>query len=54
MAANPMYWGWPLFVGMVYGFAYDPGIGFPATGIIGVPITVAMTCVGKAAEIGAV
>lgn len=52
IAANPTYWGAPLFVGIVYGLAYDPGIGFIAALIIGVPVTVALACMGKALEIG--
>jgi membrane protease YdiL (CAAX protease family) len=51
IAANPVYWGGPLFVGIVYGFAYDPGFGLLATILIGIPITVAAACMGKALEI---
>jgi hypothetical protein len=52
IAANPMYWGGPLFPGIVYGFAYDPISGFIAAILIGVPLTVAAACLGKALEIG--
>ena len=52
IGANPMYWGGPLFAGFVYGLAYDPAIGFLAVVVVGVPITVAAACMGKALEIG--
>jgi len=52
IAANPLYWGAPLFVGLVYGFVYDAGLGFLAAWIIGVPVTIAGACLGKALEIG--
>jgi membrane protease YdiL (CAAX protease family) len=54
IAANPVYWGAPLFVGFVYGFVYDPGLAILAILLIGVPITVAAACMGKALEIGVV
>jgi len=53
IAANPIYWGGPLFVGFLYGFVYDPGLGFIAALVIGIPVTIAAACVGKALEIGA-
>ena len=52
IAANPMYWGAPLFVGVVYGMAYDPGVGLIASVLVGVPITIAAACLGKALEMG--
>lgn len=52
IAANPAYWGAPLFAGIVYGRAYDPGVGFLAALLVGVPVTVALACMGKAFEIG--
>jgi len=52
IAANPMYWGAPLFVGIVYGFVYDPALGAMAALVIGVPVTIAAACLGKALEIG--
>lgn len=52
IAANPIYWGAPLFVGLAYGFVYGPGLGFVAAALVGVPITVAAACLGKALEIG--
>lgn len=54
LAANPVYWGAPLFVGVLYGMAYDFGIGVIAAGLAGVPIAVAAACLGKALEIAAV
>jgi len=54
IAANPIYWGAPLFAGILYGRVYDPGIGFLATFLIGIPITVAAACLGKAIEIGVI
>jgi membrane protease YdiL (CAAX protease family) len=54
VAANPIYWGAPLFVGVVYGFVYDPVLAVLAVVLIGAPITVAVACLGKALEIGVV
>lgn len=53
IAANPVYWGGPLFAGFAFGIAYDPGIGLMAAPLVGVPITVAAACLGKALEVGA-
>lgn len=52
LAANPVYWGAPLFVGTVYAFVYDPGVAVLAALLIGVPVAVATACSGKALEIG--
>jgi membrane protease YdiL (CAAX protease family) len=52
IAANPIYWGGPLFVGTAYAFAYDPALGIAAVILIGVPVTIALACLGKALEIG--
>jgi hypothetical protein len=54
IAANPMYWAAPLFVGIVYGFVYDTALGAIAAFVIGIPVTVAAACLGKALEIGIV
>lgn len=54
IAANPIYWSAPLFVGFVYGFVYDPLLAMLAILLIGVPITVAAACMGKALEIAVV
>ena len=52
VAANPFYWGAPLFAGFVYGFVYGPRYGALAVLVVGVPVTVAGACLGKALEIG--
>ena len=52
IAANPIYWSGPLFAGMAYGFAYGPALGIVATFVVGVPLTIAAACLGKALEIG--
>lgn len=54
LSANPTYWTAPLFVGFVYGSTYDPVTGLAAALVIGVPLTIAAACLGKAFEIGAV
>lgn len=51
LAANPAYWGAPVFVGAVYGFVYGPAVALLAAFLIGIPITVAAACLGKALEI---
>ena len=52
IAANPIYWGAPIFVGFVYGFAYDFALGVLAMFLVGIPLTLALACLGKAFEIG--
>jgi membrane protease YdiL (CAAX protease family) len=52
IAANPIYWGGPLFVGILYGSVYGPNLGFLATFLVGIPVTTAAACLGKALEIG--
>jgi Type II CAAX prenyl endopeptidase Rce1-like len=54
IAANPIYWGAPLFVGFMYGFVYDPGLALLAALLIGIPVTIAAACLGKALEIGVI
>jgi membrane protease YdiL (CAAX protease family) len=54
IAANPVYWGAPIFVGILYGVVYGAGLGLLATVLIGVPVTIAAACLGKALEIGIV
>jgi len=51
IAANPVYWGGPLFAAILYGFVYDVGYGILAGVLVGVPVTIAVACVGKALEI---
>lgn len=53
LAAGPGYWGAPLFVGILYWVAQDVLAGAAAALLIGVPLTVALSCAGKALEIGA-
>jgi membrane protease YdiL (CAAX protease family) len=54
LAANPIYWGAPIFAGILYGIIYGPEFGFLAAPLIGVPVAVAAACLGKALEIGVV
>lgn len=52
IAANPIYWSGPLFSGFLYGFVYGAQVGLFATFLVGIPVTVAAACLGKALEIG--
>lgn len=52
IAANPIYSTGPLFFGVLYGYVYGPELGFAAVILIGVPVSIAAACVGKALEIG--
>jgi hypothetical protein len=54
LAANPIYWSAPLFVGVLYGFVYGAELGILAALLVGIPITIAAACVGKALEIGVI
>jgi membrane protease YdiL (CAAX protease family) len=54
MAANPIYWGAPLFVAFLYGFVYGPAAAIPAAFLIGIPVTLAAGCLGKALEIAVI
>lgn len=54
IAANPIYWSAPLFVAVLYGFVYDPGLAFLAAFLIGIPVTIAAACLGKALEIAVI
>jgi membrane protease YdiL (CAAX protease family) len=49
-AANPIYIGAPLFAGTLYALAYRPAAFVPAALLIGVPISLAAACLGKALE----
>ncbi len=53
LAANPLFWTAPLTPGLLYGFVYGPVPGVTAVFAIGIPMTIAAACVGKALEIGA-
>ena len=54
IAANPIYWSGPLFAVFMYSFVYDPVVGLAAGFLVGVPITIAAACLGKALEIGVI
>jgi membrane protease YdiL (CAAX protease family) len=54
LSANPSYWTAPLFAGIVYGAAHGAVAGFAAAFLVGIPVTVAAACLGKALEIGAI
>ena len=53
LTANPTYWMAPLFVGIVYGESQGAPAGIGAAVLIGIPLTIAASCAGKALEIGA-
>ena len=52
LAANPVYWVAPLFIGTAYGMVYGVWLGLLSALVIGVPVVVAAGCMGKALEIG--
>jgi membrane protease YdiL (CAAX protease family) len=52
IAANPVYFGAPVFVGILYGLIYGWQMGLLAAVLAGVPLTMAAACFGKALEIG--
>jgi len=54
IAANPIYWGAPLFAGFLYGWIHGLVTGVLAAFLIGVPVSMAAACLGKALEIGAI
>ncbi|HVG82303.1 MAG TPA: CPBP family intramembrane glutamic endopeptidase [Methylomirabilota bacterium] len=54
LSANPAYWTAPLYVGILYGAVHGPVGGLAAAVLVGVPVTVAAACLGKALEIGAI
>jgi membrane protease YdiL (CAAX protease family) len=54
LAANPIYWGAPLFAGILYGLTYGFGPGVLAAVAIGIPASVALACLGKALEIAVI
>jgi membrane protease YdiL (CAAX protease family) len=51
IAANPIYWTAPLFIAFLFGLVYNAGAGFIALLLLGVPVTIALACLGKALEI---
>jgi membrane protease YdiL (CAAX protease family) len=52
IAANPIYWGAPLFAAIVYGSIYGPKLALVAVFLVGIPVIGAAACLGKALEIG--
>jgi membrane protease YdiL (CAAX protease family) len=52
LAANPTYWGPPVFVGILYGLVYGQELGILAALLAGIPLAIAAACLGKALEIG--
>jgi len=54
MATNPTYWSAPLFIAILYGATQGFGAALAAAVLIGIPLTVAAACAGKALEIGAI
>jgi len=53
IAANPVYLTAPLFPGVLYGMAYGWPAGITAALLVGVPVAIALACMGKAVEIWA-
>jgi membrane protease YdiL (CAAX protease family) len=51
MAANPLYTTAALFPGVLYGLTYGVRYGVAAALLIGVPVTISASCLGKALEI---
>lgn len=54
IAANPTYWSAPLFIVILYGVTQGFVSALAAAFLVGIPLTVAAACAGKALEIGAV
>ena len=52
IAANPIYWAAPLFVGCTYGAVYGIPGGIIAAFAVGIPASIACACMGKALEVG--
>jgi len=52
IAANPTYWFAPAFSAVAYGMVYGPGWGLLAAVLVGIPVTLAAACLGKALEVG--
>ncbi len=51
LAANPLFLSAPLFAGVLYGAIYTPTLGVAAVALVGLPVTIAASCLGKALEI---
>jgi membrane protease YdiL (CAAX protease family) len=50
LVANPAYWTAPWFVGVLFAQVYGPGAGVLAAVLVGIPVTAAAACAGKAIE----
>jgi len=48
--ASPFCWGAPLFAGILYALVYDWTRGLLAVILVGIPVTIAAVCLGKALE----
>jgi membrane protease YdiL (CAAX protease family) len=53
IAANPIYWSAPLFVGVLYGMVYGVSAGIAAIPLVGVPVALSAAFAGKALQIAA-
>ena len=53
LVANPMYLMAPFFWAVLFGSLHGLPVGLLAMALIGVPVTIALACVGKALEVGA-
>lgn len=51
IAANPIYATGPIFFGTLYAYVYGLEFGLLAAILIGIPVSIAAACVGKALEI---
>lgn len=51
LAANPAYWSAPVVPAVLYGETYGIWHGVLAAGLVGIPVTVAAACAGKAVEV---
>jgi hypothetical protein len=47
---SPFYWGAPLFAGVLYALVYGVARGALAVVLVGIPVTIAAACLGKALE----
>jgi hypothetical protein len=51
IAANPLYLTAPLFPATLYGYVYGWPFGVAAAALVGLPLVIALACLGKAIEI---
>src|SRR5436305_14714559 len=50
LAGNPLYYSAPLFPAILYGLVYGAYYGALALPLVGVPLTIAASCMSKALE----